>query len=80
MKFTQIEELAGYKLIRDLKALIPQVTTKRSVKLILQRMEQIRRERYVAKCRAAEWRQSQSEWQTEHTWASEGRAVIDYRK
>jgi hypothetical protein len=80
MKLTQLEELASYKLIRDLKALIPQVTTKRSVKLIEQRMELIRRERYVAKCRAAEWRRGQSEWQTEHTWASEGRAVIDYRK
>jgi hypothetical protein len=80
MKFTKIEELAGYKLIAPLKALVPQVTTKKSVKLIEQRMELIRRERYVAKCSAAEWRRSESEWQTEHTWASEGRAVIDYRK
>jgi hypothetical protein len=80
MKFTQISQLASFVLIRDLQALVPQVTTKKSVRLILQRMEQIRRERYVARCRAELNRQSQSEWQTELLWASEGRAHVDRRR
>jgi hypothetical protein len=80
MKFTTIQELEGYKLISQLKALIPQVTTKKSVQLIQQRMEQIRRERYRAKCRAELNRQSQSEWQTGLWWASQGKSSVDYSR
>jgi len=80
MKFTTIEQLASFVLIRDLQALIPQVTTKKSVQLIQQRMEQIRRERYRAKCRAELNRQSQSEWQTGLWWASQGKSSVDYSR
>ena len=80
MKFTTIQELEGYKLISQLKALVPQVTTKKSVRLIEQRMEQIRRERYVSRCRAELNRQSQSEWQTGLWWASQGKSSVDYSR
>jgi hypothetical protein len=80
MKFTQIEQLASFVLIRDLQALVPQVTTKKSVRLIQQRMEQIRRERYVSRCRAELNRQSQSEWQTGLWWASQGKSSVDYSR